>query len=531
MSVRVAVVQLGIGEDQARNLRHCVGWIAKAATVAAQLVVLPEFCNYPSFYRDQQDAWRQAVALDGPFPRGIAAAAAEHGCYVSVTVSLRGDAEPRVWDSQLLYSPEGRLVARHDKEVLFGQENDYLTPGTRPARVVETPLGRLGLYSCMDGVVPETPRVPALRGAQVLLNSLNSCARDEGELHIPVRAAENHVWVAAANKAYYDVPGVGRVWGGRSEIVDPKGRLVAQANSDGREEIVWADIEPALADDKRTAAGGHLFRDRRPRAYQILAAPLEALPCYVQEQGGQHAQATARLAVVQAATLAEARRLAQQARAQVVALPERFPATVAELVGLARELGCYLSASVLDGGEHVGVLLGPTGEVALRYRPVHPRPGSSDAPGDGFLVADTPYGRVGLMVGYDGVFPESARVLALLGADIIVYPTTWTEEWEPRLGVHERAAENHVHLLAAARLDSPVRAGSVLIPVERRTVVRGSNLTLNRFEALEAPSGRPCVLVAEADVRAPRDKGLFYRTDVLAQRRPEHYGALVEALA
>ena len=82
----------------------------------------------------------------------------------------------------------------------MGAENDHLDPGTEIGPVVDTPLGRLGMYACMEGVINEVTRGMALRGAQVLLNSLNSFALDEADLHIPVRAAENQVWVVAANK-------------------------------------------------------------------------------------------------------------------------------------------------------------------------------------------------------------------------------------------------------------------------------------------------------------------------------------------
>ena len=58
----------------------------------------------------------------------------------------------------------------------------------------------IGTYACMDGVVPEVPRSLAVRGARLLLNSLNSFALDEASTHIPVRAAENRAWLVACCK-------------------------------------------------------------------------------------------------------------------------------------------------------------------------------------------------------------------------------------------------------------------------------------------------------------------------------------------
>ncbi len=531
-AVRIAVVQLGIGRDRAENLRHCLEKIDEAAAAGAQVIVLPEFCNYPSFYESQDDAYERAEPLGGPFLAGIADAARRHHAFVSVTVTVP-DEYPRLWNRQVLFSPNGDVVTHHDKEVLFGQENDYITPGLGPVEVAGTAIGRVGLYSCMDGVVPETTRIPALAGAQLLLNSLNSCSRDEGELHIPVRAAENHVWLAAANKAFYDVPGVGRVYGGRSEVVDPTGKVLARANSEGREEIVWADVELALADDKTVAGGGHLFEDRRPDAYGLLAEPRAELPFYREGRDRMLDPLPARLAVVQAATLDDARRLAVESGARVLALPERFDAPLDALRGLAREAGAYVGTSMLDGDGQFGILLDPGGEICLRYRQVHVRPAERVrlTPGDRFETVDTPFGRIGLMVGYDGLFPESARVLGCLGADIIVYPTTWVEEWEVTLGAPERADENRVHLLAAARLDSPIAMGSLLVGIERRETVRGPNILLNCFEPLRAPAGIAYLLTADVDVSAARIKAAFRDTDVLFNRRPELYARLKEPAA
>lgn len=72
------------------------------------------------------------------------------------------------------------------------------------------------------------------------------------------------------------------------------------------------------------------------------------------------------------------------------------------------------------------VLLGPEGEIG-RYRKVH-QPGDEKHiyyPGDGFPVFTTKIGRIGMLICYDKVFPESTRELALKGADIMIMPTAW----------------------------------------------------------------------------------------------------------
>ena len=150
--------------------------------------------------------------------------------------------------------------------------------------MVETPFGRVGLYSCMDGVINETPRMLAVEGAQVLLNSLNSFALDEASLHVPVRAVENRVWVVAANKvgplvpdrsialvaARVGVPADLLHGAGESQIVAPDGRVVACGPRRG-EAVVIADLDVEEADDKTRPDGTEVLAARRPELYGPIA--------------------------------------------------------------------------------------------------------------------------------------------------------------------------------------------------------------------------------------------------------------------
>src|SRR5262245_19027825 len=116
----------------------------------------------------------------------------------------------------------------------------------------------------MDGVICETPRALALRGAQILCNSLNSFALDEASLHVPVRAAENRVFVVAAIKVGPLIPPallgpVSTATGipkhhlhgaGESQIVAADSTVLARASRD-REEVIIAEIALAEADDMR----------------------------------------------------------------------------------------------------------------------------------------------------------------------------------------------------------------------------------------------------------------------------------------
>lgn len=170
-SIRVAAAQFAIGTDLDANLDTCIRYIRQAAEVNPQLIVLPEFCNHLSWYDDQAHCDAVSLTLDSSWLGRIAETVRDVGAHVVINVTLRRP-EGYCTGTSLLYSPAGELLAQNDKQVLIGHENDFLRRAPKPGPIVETPLGRLGLYACMDGVIGETPRCLALRGAQVLCNSL-----------------------------------------------------------------------------------------------------------------------------------------------------------------------------------------------------------------------------------------------------------------------------------------------------------------------------------------------------------------------
>jgi predicted amidohydrolase len=491
--LRVAAVQFSVGTDVDENLATCLRMIDAAAAEGAQVIVLPEFCNHVSWYDDREHSRRMAVTLDGPFVTAIAAKAKEHSAHVMVNVVVARE-DGRTTGTNVLCSPEGKVIADSDKQVLMGSERLHLDDAISTGPIIETDVARFGMYSCMDGVINETPRGLALRGAQVLLNSLNSFALDEANLHIPVRAPENRVWIVAANKVGPLIPpgnieqvstGVGvpveRLHGaGESQIVAPDGTVVAQGPLTG-EAVVVADIDVSAADAKTRPDGTDVFANRRPELYAALAdAPK-----------GRQAPAGAaalRAAVVQpsadgdeaipAAAAAVAQAVADGA--ELVVMPELFcfaggvvdvdtaaaEARAAEAVAaIAAVAGsAHVVTSLPAGSAHEAVLIGAEGVVA-RQRQLHAvaRHGWVNELGDGLQIVELPWGRLALVVGDDAVYPETFRLAALADADVVALPFTVAESWELRTGLVERAAENRLNLVAATR---PGPAGaSVVIPL------------------------------------------------------------------
>ena len=270
------------------------------------------------------------------------------------------------------------------------------------------------------------------------------------------------------------------------------------------------------------------------------------------------------MAVDTATNIAVAERLVRDAAAQgahIVLIPELFEGhyfckdqraeelqrarpldghpTIAHFAKVARELQVVLPLSLFERANNAYfntvVVVDADGAVLGKYRKSHipDGPGYSEkfyfSPGDtGFRVWQTKFGAVGVGICWDQWFPEAARSMALLGADVILYPTAIGSEpqnptWDS--SAHwQRVMQGH----AAANLVPVVAANRTGREVGNPTTVTfyGSSFITDATGEKVAEAGRDDerVLVAEIDVEANRAMraawGLF------RDRRPELYGAL-----
>jgi predicted amidohydrolase len=176
---------------------------------------------------------------------------------------------------------------------------------------------------------------------------------------------------------------------------------------------------------------------------------------------------------------------------------------------------------------NAAALIGPAGIIGS-YRKIHlPCLGVDRfaAPGDRpFEVHDLDGLRIGINICYDGSFPESSRVLTLLGADLVVLPTNWPTGARSTVKhlVQARALENHIYYLAVNRIGE-----------ERGFQFLGQSRIVNfDGELLASSEGRSDeILYAELDPVAARQKQVVnipqkYEINRVDHRRPEMYGPL-----
>jgi N-carbamoylputrescine amidase len=216
---------------------------------------------------------------------------------------------------------------------------------------------------------------------------------------------------------------------------------------------------------------------------------------------------------------------------------------ITEFAALAKELSVVLPLSFFERANNVYynalAMIDADGDVLGLYRKSHipDGPGYQEKfyfrPGDtGFRVWPTRFARVGAAICWDQWFPETARVLALKGADALFYPTAIGSEPPPappvdsqahwRRTMQGHAAANYLPLVASNRIGvEKGQAGEIRF--------YGSSFIADPTGAVVAELGRDeeGVIIAgfdfEAIAKARASWGLF------RDRRPDLYGALVTA--
>ncbi|MBB4370439.1 putative amidohydrolase [Bradyrhizobium sp. cir1] len=211
-------------------------------------------------------------------------------------------------------------------------------------------------------------------------------------------------------------------------------------------------------------------------------------------------------------------------RAEVAPFVETIPgATTSRFAALARKYGCYIVVGMPEVDEdniyfNTAVLIGPDGIVG-RHRKTHPYISEPKWAAAGDLhnqVFETPIGRIALLICMDIHFVETARLMALGGADVICHISNWLAERTPAPYWISRAFENGCYVIESNRWG-----------LERTVQFSGGSCVI-------APDGQVIavrdkgdgVLLSEIDLDAARARRVLGEA-VFAQRRPELYPELL----
>ncbi len=181
---------------------------------------------------------------------------------------------------------------------------------------------------------------------------------------------------------------------------------------------------------------------------------------------------------------------------------------------------------------NAAMVVGPTGVVGS-YRKVHlPFLGVDRflTPGDRpFEVVALPFGRIGVNICYDASFPEAARSLKLLGAELVILPTNWPGgAWRTaEYVINARASENHFHFAAVNRVGT--ERGWQFIGRTKVVDCMGDTV-------IEAGREEEEIVYAALDLTLSNRNKIVnvagaYELDRLGDRRPEFYGLIAQPVS
>lgn len=234
-----------------QNVDRALHFLERAS---ADLMVLPELFNTGYNFSSRREVERVAEPIpDGYTSQRLLEVSRDREMTIVAGIAERGKGS--LYNSALV-ARRGRAFT-YRKVHLFLNEKKFFKPG-KEFRV----FGDLGVMICFDWFFPESARTLMLKGAKIIAHPSNLVLP-----HCPdamrVRCIENRVFAVTADR-------IGRErnlrYIGRSEIVDPNGRILYRASSN-REEMAVREVKLREAADKKITLANDIILDRKPRLY------------------------------------------------------------------------------------------------------------------------------------------------------------------------------------------------------------------------------------------------------------------------
>jgi N-carbamoylputrescine amidase len=275
--LKIALVQMRVEEDPARNLARALEKIDAAAQQGARVACLPELFRSRYFCQSEDTAkFDLAEPIPGESTEALAKLAARREIAIIASLFERR-AEGVYHNTAIVLDADGRSLGVYRKmhipdDPLY-YEKFYFAPGDTGFRAFAARPATIGTLVCWDQWFPEAARLTALAGAQILFyptaigwqfdegESVDAAQHDAWETVQRGHAIANGVFVAAVNRVGRE-DGI-RFWG-QSFVADPFGRVLARASADGEETLL---VDCDLGAIEAVRRNWPFLRDRRIDAY------------------------------------------------------------------------------------------------------------------------------------------------------------------------------------------------------------------------------------------------------------------------
>lgn len=451
--------------ERDENIKALYDAIEESARNGAKLIVTPEMVTTGYFYRDREAIWPFVDTIPGITTRCFEKIAKEYQTHIVIGMP---EVEPETeifYNSAALIGPGG-YIGKYRKIHLWETEEHWAACGDAGIPVFETELGKISINICMDSIYFESARLAALQGADILVFLTNSTGQSISTLQS--RAEANGLYIVSANRTNtendYHMIGASAVWSPEGEKLAEADLIETKENAIDSPTILYCQIDPAKYDNpakKRLA-------ERRPKLYKDLmlykapwdfkkTATSRNIRAAIVQYEPVMANKEANLVKIKNMISSVAIKSKEKGKLDLVVLPELsligtvdnlkvddiFTLSdtldsiwVREFLELAKEFDVHLVFGFIERKDgrlyNTAILAGPQGDIVGIYRKTHLHHADKAwaTPGDKIEVFHTEtLGEIGIMIGYDAVFPEVAGVLAVKRADIIVVPSSWRGEF------------------------------------------------------------------------------------------------------
>ena len=284
----VGLVQMHCTPEPDDNLERAVAHVRNAARSGAEVICLPELFRTQYFcQREEHSFFDLAEPIPGPTTGRFADVARE--LQVTIVVSLFERRAPGLYhNTAAVLGPDGTLHGIYRKmhipdDPLY-YEKFYFTPGDLGYKVFDVPQGKVGTLVCWDQWYPEGARITSLQGANVLFYPTaigwhpdekaqwGQAQHDAWRTIQRSHAIANGVYVGVVNRVGHEqgdirgnrAEGKGLEFWGGSFLVDPFGRVIAEASHD-KEEILIGEVNLKTMEEIRR--NWPFLRDRRIDSY------------------------------------------------------------------------------------------------------------------------------------------------------------------------------------------------------------------------------------------------------------------------
>jgi predicted amidohydrolase len=554
------------------NLNNLAELVKKAAENGAKLIVTPEMSTTGYHYENRQAISPYVDSIPGKTTAIFEEIARRYQTHIVIGMAEVDMEDDLYYNSAALVGPTG-YIGKYRKIHQWATEDTWASWGDLGVPVFETEIGKLAMIICFDANYFESARLAALNGADILCYPTNSTG---GALSMLQSWAEiNGLFVLGANRSNtengYHMIGASAIWSPKGEklaetpYVDPgqakdettilyayihpqeydnpsKRRLSKRKPSLYRELILhtgpWSEMGKELEATKRTAA----LLQYTPEIGN-KEGNLKKIEKMITESVTKSQQQESNLSLVVCPELSLIGPVHSLETGTILQLGETVHGeTMNEMKKLAVAHQIHLIFGMIEREQQLlynsVFVIGPNGEWNTKARKVHLTKSDerwASAGNEMVVHSIDGIGRIGLMVGYDAAFPETAGIMAVKNADYIIIPSSWHGEFGQTLALHEKMMENRFPANSMTTWDSMARFSQAKTLIANFTGTRLECRGGSAMYTLDPIYGGEIPIVASSDkeeiLTVPLTQTNHYwwftQQKLLLTRRIHHYRPLI----